>query len=39
MNLKDLLNQGKLRKHKTSKKEIKLWLCRRDFKTGNRGVD
>jgi len=34
MNLKDLLNQGKLRKHKTSKKEIKnlLALVERDIK-------
>ena len=34
MNLKDLLNQGRLRQHKTSKKEIKnlLALVRRDIK-------
>ena len=36
MNLKDLLNQGRLRQHKTSKKEIEienlLALVRRDIK-------
>ena len=34
MNLKDLLNQGRLRQHKTSKKEIEnlLELVRRDIK-------
>ena len=33
MNLKDLLNQGRLRQHKTSKKEIEnlLALVRRDI--------
>jgi len=34
MNLRDLLNQGRLRQHKTSKKEIEnlLALVRRDIK-------
>jgi len=34
MNLKDLLNQGRLRQHKTSKNEIEnlLALARRDIK-------
>jgi len=34
MNLKDLLNQGKLRAHKTSKKEVEnlLAIVRRDIK-------
>ena len=39
MNLKDLLNQGRLRQHKTSKKEIKnlLALVRRDIKDAKVG--